>query len=215
MLTSLVLAEWKPCIFSSQCPLIVARLTTLIFMGERICHDKDWINVAVNYTTDSFLAARELRSWPSFLRPVMHWFLPSMHKVRRHLAVARSIVNREVERRRLISQGKLPPEDPAKTSADASDWFDEFTEIYNVPFDFARGQVGLATAAIHTTSNLLTNIMYDLAAYPEYIQPLRDELRAVTAEDGVLKKTSLLELKLMDSVMKESQRVNPVSMSTS
>lgn len=71
----------------------------------------------------------------------------------------------------------------------------------------------MALAAIHTTSNLLTNVIYDLAAYPEYIQPLRDEICAVAAEDGVLKKTSLLKLKLMDSVMKESQRTNPLSLS--
>jgi hypothetical protein len=55
--------------------------------------------------------------------------------------------------------------------------------------------------------------MYDLAAYPEYIQPLRDEICAVAGEDGVLKKTSLLKLKKMDSVMKESQRMHPLSLS--
>ncbi|KAJ5179836.1 hypothetical protein N7492_003046 [Penicillium capsulatum] len=205
-------SEWKPCNFSQQCPLLVARLSTLIFMGERICHDKDWINVAVNYTVDAFLAARELQSWPSFLRPLLHWFLPSMHKVRRHLTVARSIVNGEIERRKSTRQGQLL-NDPGNTP-DALDWFEEFTRAYSLSFDFAVGQVGLAMAAIHTTSNLLTNVMYDLAAYPEYIQPLREEVRTVIAEDGNLRKTSLLKLKLMDSVMKESQRINPVSMTS-
>ena len=77
--------------------------------------------------------------------------------------------------------------------------------------DPSREQVGLALAAIHTTSNLITNVVYDLAAYPEYIEPLREEIKAVLAEDGSLMKTSLLKLKLMDSVIKESQRINPVS----
>ena len=213
VLTSQTTSEWKPYDFSRQCPYIVARLSSMVFMGEKVCHDQRWINVAVNYTVDAFLAARELRLWPSILRPLVHWFLPSMHKVRRHLAVARSIVNCEIERRDLIREGKLPPDDPPRKAADALDWFEELSQSHNLAFDFSRGQVGLALAAIHTTSNLFTNIMYDLAAHPEYIQPLRDEIRTVTAEDGILKKTSLLKFKLMDSVMKESQRVNPVSMS--
>jgi hypothetical protein len=53
--------------------------------------------------------------------------------------------------------------------------------------------------------------MYDLIAYQEYIQPLRDEIVAVVKEDGSLKKTSLTKLKLLDSFMKETQRLNPVS----
>lgn len=192
---------------------MVARLSTLVFMGEKICRDEDWINVSVNYTIDAFVAARELRLWPSILRPLVHWFLPSMQKLRKHLVIARFIVKREIEKRQMIRDGKLPAEDPPRTHADGLDWFEELSAAYNQPFDRSRGQVGLSMAAIHTTSNLITNIIYDLAAHPEYIQPLRDEIRAVLDEDGVLKKTSLLKLKLLDSVMKESQRTHPVSMS--
>lgn len=191
---------------------MVARISTLIFMGEKVCRDEEWINVSVNYTIDAFMAARELRQWPSILRPLVHWFIPATQKLREHLAVARSIVNRVIEKREMIRAGKLPDDSP-RTHADALDWFEELSAVYDLPYERSRGQVALSMAAIHTTSNLLTNIMYDLTAHPEYIQPLRDEIRAVAAEDGVFKKTSLLKLKLMDSVMKESQRTHPVSMS--
>lgn len=211
----LTYSEWKPYNFAHTVPFIVARLSSLIFMGDKVCRDEDWINVSVNYTIDAFTAARELRMWPSILRPLVHWFLPSMQKLRKHLATARSIVNREIEKRQMIRDGILAPEDPPRTHADALDWLEELSAAYNQPVDRSRGQVGLSMAAIHTTSNLLTNIMYDLAAHPEYIQPLRDEILAVVEEDGILKKTSLLKLKLMDSVMKESQRIHPVSISES
>lgn len=213
--TVLTISEWKPYNFAHKVPFVVARLSSLVFMGDKVCRDQDWINVSVNYTIDAFTAARELRMWPSILRPLVHWFLPSMQKLRRHLTTARSIVNREIEKRQMIRDGKLPLDDPPRTHADALDWFEELSAAYNQPFDRARGQVGLSMAAIHTTSNLLTNIVYDLAAHPEYIQPLRDEILAVVEEDGSLKKTSLLKLKLMDSVMKESQRIHPVAISES
>ncbi|KAJ5662701.1 hypothetical protein N7462_011627 [Penicillium macrosclerotiorum] len=206
--------EWKTYNFSHEIPYILARLSSLAFLGEHICRDKDWVNVSVHYTLDAFAAARELRMWPSTLRPFVHWFMPSVRKLRQHMVVARSIINREIEKRALIREGKLAPEDPPRSHADALDWLQEMSAEGNTLCDISRSQVGLALAAIHTTSNLMTNVIYDLAAYPEYIQPLRDEIRTVIAEDGVLKKTSLLKLKLMDSVMKESQRINPVSITS-
>jgi cytochrome P450 len=193
---------------------MVARVSSLVFVGETICHDDEWIDVSVNYAIDSFGAMRDLRTWPSILRPIVHWFLPSTQKLRSHLKKANSLISREINRRALIREGKLPAENPPH-KPDALDWFRESAEAQNnFTFDQARSQVGLALAAIHTTSNLITNIMYDLAAYPEYVQPLRDEICAVAAEDGVLKKTSLLKFKLMDSIMKESQRTHPLSLST-
>ncbi|KAJ5564247.1 hypothetical protein N7513_000489 [Penicillium frequentans] len=205
---------WKPYNFSRKVPYMVARISTMAFLGQKACRNEDWINVAVHYTIDSFNGARELRLWPSILRPVVHYFLPSIQKVRYHPGVARAIVKQEIEERNMIRDSKLPPDDPPQTQVDALDWFEELSTAYNMPFDMTRGQVALSLAAIHTTSNLLTNIMYDLAAYPEYFQPLRDEITAVIAEDGELKKTSLLKLKLMDSVMKESQRTHPISMTS-
>lgn len=192
---------------------MVARISSLIFLGEEISHNDEWVNVSVNYVIDAFEAMRELRGWPSVLRPLVHWFMPTTQKLRKHMESARLIIANELERRDLIRAGKLPEDDPPRIR-DALDWFKETAEANNVTnFNISRAQVGLSLAAIHTTSNLLTNIMYDLAAYPEYIQPLRDEICAVAAEDGVLKKTSLLKLKLMDSVMKESQRMHPLGLS--
>ncbi|KAJ5908862.1 hypothetical protein N7495_001544 [Penicillium taxi] len=206
--------KWESCHFSRTVPLIVARLSTLVFMGNDICRNQEWLNVAVNYTTDAFMSARELRMWPSVLRPYVHWFMPSMKKLRNHLSTARSIVSDEIEKRTLINEGRLPSQH--RTHPDALDWIEEL-EAKNPParpIDKARLQVSLSMAAIHTTSNLITNLMYDLASYPEFVQPLREEICAVLAEDGGLKRTSLHKLKLMDSVMKETQRMHPVSMTS-
>ncbi|KAJ5205664.1 Cytochrome P450 [Penicillium cf. griseofulvum] len=206
--------EWKPYHIAFQIPHMVAHVSSLIFVGETISHDDEWIDVSVNYAIDAFGAMRALREWPSVLRPVVHWFLPATRKLRMHLKMARSIISREIDRRALIRAGKLPEDDPPR-GPDALDWYRETAEARNnLTFDQSCAQVGLALAAIHTTSNLLTNVLYDLAAYPEYIQPLRDEIRAVAAEDGTLKKTSLLKLKLMDSVMKETQRTHPLSLTS-
>jgi cytochrome P450 len=73
-------------------------------------------------------------------------------------------------------------------------------------------------AAIHTTAMATTAAIYDLATYQEYIQPLRDEIEAVIAEDGQdvdgngfmrLKKSSMPKLWKLDSFLKESLRMTP------
>lgn len=188
---------------------MVARLSSLVFLGEKSCHDKEWLEVSVNYTIDSFVAARELRQWPSVLRPIVHWFLPSVQRARKHMKVGRQIVAREIAKRGLVV-GKIP-EKVQDRQSDALDWSHEIAAGRS--FDPTLIQVGLSLAAIHTTSNLLTNVMYDLAAYRDYFEPLRKEIKDVMEEDGVIQKTSLTKLKLMDSVLKETQRVNPVSIS--
>ncbi|KAJ0340184.1 hypothetical protein COL922a_003616 [Colletotrichum nupharicola] len=55
--------------------------------------------------------------------------------------------------------------------------------------------------------------MVDLAQHPELFQPLREELVRVLGTEG-LKKSALNNLKLMDSVLKESQRLKPALLCT-
>lgn len=57
--------------------------------------------------------------------------------------------------------------------------------------------------------------LYDLAVRPEIVQDLQDEIRTVlAANDGIPSTHALFEMKLLDSVMKESQRTNPGSLGT-
>lgn len=74
-------------------------------------------------------------------------------------------------------------------------------------------QLGIGFAAIHTTTNHMTNCLYDLAyRWDEYAPPLIAEYREALREtDGVLQKTTLSKLSKLDSFMKESMRLNPPS----
>ena len=104
----------------------------------------------------------------------------------------------------MISQGKEP-----QRFNDAIDWVEETAK--GCAYDAAIVQLGYSLAAIHTTSDMITQVLFDLCEHSELIQPLRQEIVSVLSEDG-WKKTSLYKLKLMDSVIKESQRLKPVTM---
>jgi cytochrome P450 len=93
------------------------------------------------------------------------------------------------------------------------DWLIEGSGNNPDPRSIVKRQMGIGFAALHTTSNHMTNVLYDLAArWDEYAPALVAEYRQVLAEDGgVLQKSTLTKLSKMDSFMKESQRLNPAS----
>ena len=61
----------------------------------------------------------------------------------------------------------------------------------------------------------MAQAVFDLVAHPEYISPLRDEVKQVKAFHGnAWTKASIAKLVKMDSFMKESQRFRPPGLGT-
>jgi len=52
--------------------------------------------------------------------------------------------------------------------------------------------------------------LYYLAAFPEYIQPLREEVEEIVKSEGWTK-TALGKMHKLDSFIKETQRLNPLT----
>jgi cytochrome P450 len=90
------------------------------------------------------------------------------------------------------------------------EWIEECAK--GRPYNPITAQLSISIAAIHTTSDLVTQVLYDLAGKQDLIQALREEVIAMLREDG-WKKSTLFKLKLMDSVLKETQRMKPSDIS--
>ena len=61
----------------------------------------------------------------------------------------------------------------------------------------------------------MAQAVFDLVAHPEYIDPLRDEVKRVRESDGnAWTKAGIAKLVKMDSFMKESQRFRPPGLGT-
>ncbi|KAF7367745.1 hypothetical protein MSAN_00838400 [Mycena sanguinolenta] len=61
--------------------------------------------------------------------------------------------------------------------------------------------------SVHTSSAAFTRALFDLATYPEYLLPMREEVEHVMAEEG-WSKTALNSMVKVDSFLRESQRLN-------
>lgn len=95
---------------------------------------------------------------------------------------------------------------------DAMEWLEQVAK--GRAYDPAAIQLTFSIVAIHTTSDMTTQAIYDLCGREELVQELRDEIVSVISADG-WKKTALYKLQLMDSFLKESQRLKPINIGKS
>ncbi|KZL77705.1 cytochrome P450, partial [Colletotrichum tofieldiae] len=196
-------ASFKTIGLKDTVSFLVARLSSRVFLGKNLARNNRWLHIAMHYTHDSYAAKGELRQWPFFLRPFVHWFLPTCKRLRQQVKGANELVMPEVEKRKdAVRNAKESGTKPPKTS-DRIGWVYEVSRGRDV--NYVYGQLFLSFAAIHTTTETITGCLMDICAYPEIVQPLREEIIQVIGTDGWAK-TSLYKLKLMDSFIKESQR---------
>ncbi|KAM0543466.1 hypothetical protein ACHAPJ_012264 [Fusarium lateritium] len=196
--------EWHEFKLQESLMSIVSRMSSRVFMGEELCRDDEWNKASEYYALKAFQAGHVLDQIPRWLRPYIHWFLPCCQEVRRALSVARKqlaphIVQREEIKAEALARGEKSPFD------DGIEWFAQMGSTRPA----ADCQISLSLVANHTTTDLFSETMLNIAAHPELFEPLREEVIRVLGEHG-LKKTGLYELKLMDSVLKETQRLKPI-----
>ncbi|KAI1115571.1 cytochrome P450 [Nemania sp. NC0429] len=204
-------SEWKEINTMHTSVRYVSSLSSRIFLGDELCRNKVWLETTSQYTVNAMHAVKKLRLYPKFSRRFVHWFLPECRVVRRLLNEARVIIQEVIDRRRAEKIAAAKEGRPIPRPNDAIEWAEE--ESRNDPYDPAVYQIGLSMAAIHTTSDLLAKTLQQLVRRPELIDELRGEMIEVLQREGMTK-TALFNLKLMDSVLKETQRVTPLKMTT-
>ncbi|KAK2006288.1 cytochrome P450 [Colletotrichum eremochloae] len=199
--------DWQSIAIKEKLNLLVARISARVFLGEELCRNPAWLNIAVSHIRTGFMAALSLRMFPAFARPFVHWFLPPCRELRFQVRKARELIRPIIERRRSekaapIARGEAPME-----YNDGIEWSDAYAN--GRVFDRVDLQLGLSIAAVHNTTDLLSQVVYDLAGDPGMLERLREEAVQVIGTMG-WSKTSLYNLKLHDSVIKESQRIKPI-----
>lgn len=182
---------------------MVARVSSRVFVGPELCANEEWLSVTQKYVVDSFIAIHALREWHPILRPIVHWFIPECRTLRATLAKARVIIAPIIQEHRENTQKARDTGKDVTKVADTIGWMDEAAK--GQPYDAATAQLGLAFAAIHTTTEMVSGLISDLCANPDFFEPLRQEIHSALGSQG-WSKQMLHRLELLDSVMKESQR---------
>jgi cytochrome P450 len=202
--------EWTTRLIREDLLEVVARVSSRVFLGAGLCRNRRWLDIAKTYTVDSFALSYIMRMAPVMLRPFAYLAMPHSARLRKAVRDAHILIDPEVERRKAaVDAARAAGEKPPKV-ADTIGWMYEVAKGAKV--DFVAGQLSLTMAAIHTTTESACRALLDLCQHPELAQLLRDEIIEVVGREGWAK-TTLYKLKLMDSFLKESQRVTPLSVS--
>lgn len=89
-------------------------------------------------------------------------------------------------------------------ASDAIGWMVECARGRKI--DYAAAQLSFSLAAIHLSSETMTMCLLQLCDTPELIEPLREDCRRVLDDSGWTKQ-ALQDMRLLDSFMRECQRV--------
>ncbi|KAB8227102.1 cytochrome P450 [Aspergillus alliaceus] len=215
--TSLALAdllgedtEWHELPLQGTILKLISRLSSRVFLGTKLCRNEEWLQVTREYAVIAFLAAQDLRLWSPWIRPIANLFLSKCRMSRALIQKARELIQPVIQERTRLKAKST--EGQASEFNDAISWFEDAANAES--FDPQIVQLSLSTVAIHTTTDLLCQTLADIAMHPQIIEPLREEIISILSEDNGLKTTSFGKMKLLDSCIKESQRLKPLSMAS-
>lgn len=151
-----------------------------------------------------------LQAWPNWMRPFARFFKREREQLKKsweHLLSSKKLFIPVIQQRREeVASGKTSYNDMLSwMMAKQADW-------KQTDDDVAGSLVQLGVATTHNTSMTVAQTLYQLAIRPALVEELREEVRGVCARfDGKLSPSALHELKILDSVMKEAQRLNPTT----
>ncbi|TLD34117.1 hypothetical protein PspLS_00337 [Pyricularia sp. CBS 133598] len=207
--------DWEEIPVSDLIVKIVHRISARTYLGDDGPGSAEWLDLAQNYTPDISLAGFILDLLPPAVRPLALWLIPAMYRGRRQLAAARRLVGSMMDERRRRQEVKPASSDKEKTvvaSNDAIGWFDRAADGDAKLYDAAAAQLALTFVADHTSANFIMKALMDLARHPEVAKELRREIESEVSSLGWAgwEKGNMHRMKLLDSVIKESMRLQPI-----
>lgn len=195
--------EWHEVSVQASLIGVVARLSTVVFSGLDLARDSEWIELSTHYTEAFMSAVLKLYRYPWYLRRLANVFVPECRALRASQRRAQAIVEAKLaERQREREKG-----DETEYN-DVLEWFEKEYQRLGGLHDPTMAQLILSVAAIHTTTDLLSEVVLDLARHGELVGPLRQEVQEALGVGG-FSKAALQKMKLLDSVIKETQRMRP------
>lgn len=196
---------------SDKIARLIAQVSGRMFVGKEMCSNQEWLAISLSYAAAMAPAMMRIKQWHPALRPFIYHFLPEYRAAVQHHEKAKRVLGPII-----VARNKAEEEqgDKYQKPHDMLQVFlDNATPTQRKDISWLTNeQMSLAFAGLHTTAAVLLNVLYDLAARPEYLEPLREEVQEVLADNGgQFTKIGMEQLRKMDSFMKETMRFNPVN----
>ncbi|PPQ74372.1 hypothetical protein CVT26_000690 [Gymnopilus dilepis] len=184
---------------------IIARASSRMFVGLPLCRNPDYLHLSEKFTMDVFLSSHIINVFPKVLHPLLGRLIAGK--------VTKTVKRVEVYVRPLIEaymKQKMQQEGKGDNGiGKLVTWMIDEAMASGRPIntdDFTRRILGTNFVSIGAMAAVLTDSLFNLAAYPEYASPLRKEIESVVGAEG-WNKSSAAKMVKVDSFMKETQRL--------
>ncbi|KIJ41481.1 hypothetical protein M422DRAFT_255386 [Sphaerobolus stellatus SS14] len=197
--------DWTKLPAYSTVAQVVAQVTNRILVGVPLCGNKDFLNLNIGFTMEVNKGRQMIQRYPGVLRPLAAKYFTSMPK-RREQALRYLLPFIEEKKKSIKEYGK---DYPGKLENFLTWIVDEARGEERSSIRLTNRILMMNFAAIHTSSMTFTQALYELAARPQYIPALREEVESVVERYG-WSKMALVHMNKLDSLFKESQRINGI-----
>lgn len=210
--------ELPPCKDFTRVPInralwrIVAKVSGRFFAGAELARSKEYMDMSINYTLEIAGAVKGIAAIKPEEReakaPSLPQLLQLQNRRKRTLEFIRPLI---AARKKAMAEDidYQAPDDMIQWILNSETKYGKLSVE-----ELAEVQLFLIFAAIHTTTMTTINSFYTLAAMPEIVPELRDEIRAVLMEHGNFSTPALQKMEKLDSFLREVMRVYPLSWST-
>ncbi|KAL8978512.1 MAG: hypothetical protein Q9177_006383, partial [Variospora cf. flavescens] len=202
--------QWVEADFNTIILKIVSRITLRTFVGHPLCRNEELLRLNCQIVEQIFTTMVIMRLFPLFLHPLIARLLPPYWKIQRIKdRIVAIVVPMIRERQRLQSTASDEKSDIDKPE-DVIQWYIDLAKGGETdPENIATRYTYAILGSLFSVSGAIKDTLYEICAHPEYVAPLREEIRAAMEEDGGWKKTTPGKLPKLDSFMRETQRMNP------
>ncbi|CAK5271274.1 unnamed protein product [Mycena citricolor] len=194
--------DWKLIPVLPSIMKVIARTSNRLFVGLPLCRNEEYLRLNVINTIEVVERGQQLAAYPDLIKPLVAPFIVTRQKRMREML---GILGGTIEDR-IAKDNALGPNYEGRPN-DIISWLLELADAEGRTPDRIAGRIlSLNMAAIHTTSMALTHAIFYITTYPEYLEPIREEVENVIRAEGWTK-SALNSMHKLDSFVRETQRM--------
>lgn len=212
-MSSLTLLDWSQIMPFQVLLPIFAYTTAVVLYGTELCHDEDWMGMILAYIPSVMMAPISVTEK---YHPSLRWLAKYFDTPTKSVIQLRRRAG-ELLQPTLATHAKGTASGKTSASGNAIQWLiSRYQDKGKVPTldDLAQVILFVTVAATQTTPAVGASILFDLMDRPDSVTDIQEEISQVYDEKVGWTRSSLADLKVLDSFMKESKRVHTFTQGT-
>jgi ent-kaurene oxidase len=192
----------------------IARITALALVGAELCENDEWVGQSIQTTIQVIMASQSVKGkWHPWFRWIAKYYDEPTKVVVQNRKRAAELLAPVLEKRKATTD--LKSKVGQLQYQDAVQWL---LEQYRgqgktlTPELLAQDELFLTIASTHSTGGTTLSTLFDLIDRPEAMKEIIEEINRTYAKHNGWSRQALNELWLLDSFMRESQRVHSLGL---